>query len=127
MGTPAPQSTLTTLTRPSTATTNLTTNWEAKARCRTEAVPSALFFSVDLGEIADAKRVCAECPVMASCLEQAILNQEPFGVWGGQLFLNGRMLAVKRRRGRPPKHPRSEDQVPMIPIPEHLVALVRTA
>lgn len=124
MGTPAPQSTF---TRPSTATTTLNTNWEAQAHCRTEAVPSALFFSEDLGEIADAKRVCAQCAVMASCLEQAILNQEPFGVWGGQLFLNGRMLAVKRRRGRPPKHPRPEDQLPMIPIPEHLLALVRTA
>ena len=124
MGTPVPQSTLTT---PSTYTPTMTTNWEAKARCRTEAVPSALFFSEDLGEIADAKRICAECPVMAQCLEQAIVNQEPWGVWGGQLFLNGRMLAVKRRRGRPPKHPRPEDQIPMIPIPEHLVALVRTA
>jgi WhiB family redox-sensing transcriptional regulator len=127
MGTPAPQSQDTTCTTPSTATITLTTNWEAQARCRTEAVPSALFFSEDLGDIADAKRVCAACPVMASCLEQAILNEEPFGVWGGQLFLNGRMLAVKRRRGRPPKHPRPEDQIPMIPIPEHLVALVRTA
>lgn len=127
MGTPAPQSTHTTNIAPSTFTTTLSTNWEAMARCRTEAVPSALFFSEDLGEIADAKRICAECPVMASCLEQAIVNQEPFGVWGGQLFLNGRMLAVKRRRGRPPKHPRPEDQIPMIPIPEHLVALVRTA
>lgn len=127
MGTPAPQSAQPTFLTPSTYTTTLTTNWEAKARCRTEAVPSSLFFSEDLGEIADAKRICAECPVMASCLEQAILNEEPFGVWGGQLFLNGRMLAVKRRRGRPPKHPRPEDQIPMIPIPEHLVALVRTA
>jgi len=124
MGTPAPQSTL---TPPDTYPTALTTNWETKARCRTEGVPSALFFSEDLGEIAAAKRICAECPVMAACLEQAILNEEPFGVWGGQLFLNGRMLAVKRRRGRPPKHPRPEDQIPMIPIPEHLVALVRTA
>lgn len=118
MGTPAPQS---------TTTDNRTMSWETKARCRTEAVPSTLFFSEHLGEIADAKRVCAACPVMAACLEQAILNQEPWGVWGGQLFLNGRMLAVKRGRGRPPKHPRPEDQLPQIPIPEHLLALVRTA
>ena len=124
MGTPARQNTL---IPTSTYIPSMTTNWEAKARCRTEAVPSALFFSEDLGEIADAKRICAECPVMAQCLEQAIVNQEPWGVWGGQLFLNGRMLAVKRRRGRPPKHPRPEDQIPMIPIPEHLMDLVRTA
>ena len=118
MGTPAPQI---------TPTITNTPNWERQARCRTEAVPANLFFSEDLGEIATAKRVCAACPVMAECLERALLNQEPWGVWGGQLFLNGRMLAVKRRRGRPPKHPRPEDQLPQIPIPEHLQALVRTA
>ena len=118
MGTPAPQITPTD-TRPSV--------WEQRARCRTEHVPIALFFSEDLGEIATAKRICAECPVMAECLEQAIRNEEPWGVWGGQLFLHGRMLTVKRRRGRPPKHPRPEDQLPQIPIPEHLRELVRTA
>ena len=118
MGTPAPQI---------TPTNTRQTSWETQARCRTGAVPSALFFSEDLGEIATAKRVCAACPVMAECLERAIHNQEPWGVWGGQLFLNGRMLAVKRRRGRPPKHPRPEDQLPQIPVPEHLQALVRTA
>jgi WhiB family redox-sensing transcriptional regulator len=114
MGTPAPQNTT-------------TTGWERDARCRDADVPNHVFFSEDLGEIATAKRVCATCPVMAACLEQAIHNQEPWGVWGGQLFLNGRMLAIKRRRGRPPKHPRPEDQLPQIPIPEHLQALVRTA
>jgi WhiB family redox-sensing transcriptional regulator len=114
MGTPAPQITI-------------TTNWELDARCRTEGVASGLFFSEDLGDIAAAKRICAECPVMAACLEQAIANEEPWGVWGGQLFLNGRTLAVKRRRGRPPKHPRPEDQLPQIPVPAHLQALIRTA
>ena len=101
--------------------------WETRAVCRTSGVPTQLFFSEDLSEIAAAKRVCAECPVMAECLEQALHNQEPWGVWGGQLFLNGKMLAVKRRRGRPPKHPRPEDQLPVIPIPAHLQDLVRTA
>jgi WhiB family redox-sensing transcriptional regulator len=114
MGTPAPQMTI-------------TTNWELEARCRTEGVDPELFFSEDLGEIAAAKRICAECPVMAACLEQAIANEEPWGVWGGQLFLNGRLLTVKRRRGRPPKHPRPEDQLPQIPVPAHLQALIRTA
>jgi WhiB family redox-sensing transcriptional regulator len=114
MGTPAPQ-------------IMTTTDWERDAGCRRAAVSPHLFFSEDLGEIAAAKRICAACPVMAACLEQAIHNEEPWGVWGGQLFLNGRMLAVKRRRGRPPKHPRPEDQLPQIPIPEHLRALIRTA
>ena len=118
MGTLAPQI---------TPTTTIMTRWETQARCRTEATATDLFFSEDLGDIAAAKRICAVCPVMAECLERAIRNQEPWGVWGGQLFLNGRMLAIKRRRGRPRKHPRPEDQLPQIPIPEHLQALVRIA
>jgi WhiB family redox-sensing transcriptional regulator len=105
----------------------LDTSWESKAACRTDGASAALFFSEDLSEIAAAKRICATCPVMAQCLEQAIHNQEPWGVWGGQLFCNGKMLMVKRRRGRPPKHPRPEDQLPVIPIPDHLRELVRTA
>ncbi len=104
-----------------------TTTWDRDARCRTDGISTHLFFSEDLGDIAAAKRICAECPVMATCLEEAIRNEEPWGVWGGQLFLNGRMLAIKRRRGRPPKHPRPEDQLPQIPVPEHLRDRIRTA
>lgn len=104
-----------------------TFSWEHLARCRTETIPAGLFFSEDLSEIAQAKNICATCPVMAPCLEAAVRNAEPCGVWGGQLFLNGRMLTIKRRRGRPRKHPRPEDQIPQIPVPEHLRELVRTA
>ncbi|MEO0492723.1 MAG: WhiB family transcriptional regulator [Actinomycetota bacterium] len=104
-------------------------NWEDFAACR--AVPNAadLFFSEDIGEIAAAKRVCADCPVLAECLEGALERREPFGVWGGQLFMNGKMLTVKRRRGRPPKVARPEDQMPVVPIPVHLqeAAQKRTA
>ena len=83
----------------------------------------------ELQDIATAKRICAVCPVMVSCLEGAIERREPWGVWGGQLFLNGKILASKRRRGRPPKNPRPEDQLPEVPIPVHLVGRVelRTA
>jgi WhiB family redox-sensing transcriptional regulator len=116
-----------TMFAPQATTNRLDTSWEAQAACRTAGVPTDLFFSEDLSEIAAAKRVCAHCPVMAECLEQAIHNQEPWGVWGGQLFLNGKMLTIKRRRGRPPKNPRPEDQLPVVPIPAHLQSLVRTA
>ncbi len=100
-----------------------TETWEDHASCR--AMPNAadLFFSEDIGEIAAAKRACGECPVLAPCLEAALDRGEPCGVWGGQLFMNGKMLAIKRRRGRPPKNPRPEDQMPVIPIPAHLTAV----
>ena len=58
--------------------------------------------------------------MLAECLEGALERQELWGVWGGQLFMNGKMLTVKRRRGRPPKVARPEDQMPVVPIPVHL-------
>jgi WhiB family redox-sensing transcriptional regulator len=105
-------------------------DWWVDARCNDGAgTMTALFFSEELQDIAAAKRICALCPVMAECLEGAIERREPWGVWGGQLFLNGRILQSKRRRGRPPKTPRPEDQLPEIPLPAHLVGRVelRTA
>ena len=81
----------------------------------------------DLGDIARAKGICTDCPVLAPCLEAAIERREPWGVWGGQLFRNGHLLATKRRRGRPPKVPRPEDQLPVVPIPAHLQAELRSA
>ena len=108
-------------------TNELNDNWILEARCRTERVPTALFFSEDLGEIAQAKNICASCPAIVPCLESAIERGEPWGVWGGQLLLNGRVLAVKRRRGRPRKHPRPEDEVPMLPVPQHLTGYIRSA
>jgi WhiB family transcriptional regulator, redox-sensing transcriptional regulator len=96
--------------------------WWAEARCNDGAgTLTALFFSDELQDIAAAKRICALCPAMADCLEGAIERREPWGVWGGQLFLNGRILMSKRRRGRPPKNPRPEDKLPDIPLPAHLV------
>lgn len=96
-------------------------SWWDEALCATGGAGLApLFFSEELQDIAAAKRICAECPVMVTCLEGALDRREPWGVWGGQLFLNGRILASKRRRGRPPKVARVEDELPEIPIPEHL-------
>ena len=96
--------------------------WWAEARCNDGAgTLTALFFSDELQDIAAAKGICALCPAMADCLEGAIERREPWGVWGGQLFLNGRILMSKRRRGRPPKNPRPEDKLPDIPLPAHLV------
>ena len=79
----------------------------ARARCNdgTNQLVT-LFFSEQLDDIARAKAICAECPVRRACLEGALARREPYGVWGGQLFLKGRVLANKRPRGRPPKHPR---------------------
>lgn len=103
-------------------------DWWDGARCRIgDGSLAHLFFSEELGEIAQAKSICAECPVQLACVEGAIQRREPWGVWGGQLFLNGRILATKRRRGRPPKVARPEDQLPEIPVPVHLQDYLRSA
>jgi WhiB family transcriptional regulator, redox-sensing transcriptional regulator len=96
-------------------------DWWDDAACRVGGATLVdVFFSDDLQDIARAKGICAECPALVPCLEGAIDRREPWGVWGGQLFRHGRILTTKRRRGRPSKTPRPEDQLPLIPIPVHL-------
>ena len=81
----------------------------ADARCRDGAgTMTALFFSDQIPDIAKAKAICIECTYRVTCLEGALERSEPWGVWGGELFANGRILAQKRKRGRPPKNPRPE-------------------
>ena len=83
--------------------------WRADARCRDgSASLVALFFSEELHDIARARLFCQQCPVREPCLEGALDRREPWGVWGGELIANGKVLAQKRRRGRPPKNPRNE-------------------
>ena len=101
---------------------------QAEAACRDlEGTLTGVFFSEHLHDVIRAKTICATCPVQLLCLEGAIARHEPWGVWGGHLFLNGRIVTTKRRVGRPPKHPRPEDQLPDIPVPVHLRGYLRSA
>ncbi|MEO6651443.1 MAG: WhiB family transcriptional regulator [Ilumatobacteraceae bacterium] len=81
-----------------------------------------LFFSDDEYDIARAKAICSKCGRAPSCLAGAIDRSEPHGVWGGQLLVDGEIVAVKRGRGRPPKYPRPVLVVDEVPVPPHLVA-----
>jgi len=81
-----------------------------------------LFFSDDTLSTARAKAICAKCKLAESCLEGALARAEPWGVWGGELIENGRVVRNKRPRGRPPKHPRPIVVVDEVPLPPHLVA-----
>lgn len=84
-------------------------DWAA-ARCRDVSIAdTGLFFSDLISDIARAKMICSTCSLLEPCLKGALARQEPAGVWGGQLFANGKVLAQKRKRGRPPKHPRTDD------------------
>jgi WhiB family redox-sensing transcriptional regulator len=87
--------------------------WRLEARCADGTGQlTALFFSEALDDIARAKAFCGGCAVRAACLEAAVERREPWGVWGGELLVSGRVIANKRRRGRPPKHPRPQDVPP---------------
>ena len=67
-----------------------------------------LFFAADPTDVEAAKLICRTCPLMQECLDGALRRAEPHGVWGGQLIVDGVIVARKRPRGRPRKHPLPE-------------------
>lgn len=69
--------------------------------CRQE--DGDLWFAEKPAELELAKTLCQGCPVLTECLLSAIERQEPWGVWGGQIFERGSVIARKRGRGRPRK------------------------
>ena len=62
-----------------------------------------LFFAESPSDVELAKSLCGTCPIRAACLDGAIERREPWGVWGGQLVLQGAVIPRKRPRGRPRK------------------------
>ena len=103
-------------------TTDECRDWSLAA-CRQERGLTSLFFSDNIPDINAAKALCQTCPLLEPCLRGAILREEPGGVWGGQLFVNGRILAQKRRRGRPPKVRLPEPELILPPAIAQLLAL----
>ena len=63
-----------------------------------------LFFAETPQDVEVAKALCLDCPVRAECLAGALERREPWGVWGGELFLQGVVIPRKRPRGRPRKN-----------------------
>jgi WhiB family redox-sensing transcriptional regulator len=64
-----------------------------------------LWFAESPQDVEFAKALCQACPVQTLCLAGALSRREPWGVWGGELFLQGSVIPRKRPRGRPRKHP----------------------
>ncbi|WP_067433036.1 WhiB family transcriptional regulator [Nocardioides jensenii] len=62
-----------------------------------------LFFAEHPAALAKARELCAACPLAADCLAGALERSEPYGVWGGQIVVDGVIVASKRGRGRPRK------------------------
>jgi WhiB family transcriptional regulator, redox-sensing transcriptional regulator len=70
----------------------------------------ALWFSSVPAELNLAKAYCDGCLRRQSCLQGALERAEPTGVWGGEIFEQGRVIAYKRPRGRPRKQAGGGDQ-----------------
>ena len=75
---------------------------EAELPCRRE--DPELYFAESPSDVELAKALCQACPVRAECLAGALERREPWGVWGGELFLQGVVIPRKRPRGRPRKN-----------------------
>lgn len=70
--------------------------------CRSGSNPD-LWFADTPRDLEQAKGLCGSCPVRAECLAGALARNEPWGVWGGEIFERGAVIARKRPRGRPRK------------------------
>lgn len=74
--------------------------------CRVE--DPDLWFAEAPSELERAKAFCHDCPARLACLAGALERREPWGVWGGEIFERGAVVARKRPRGRPRKADRTE-------------------
>ncbi|MDQ0377126.1 WhiB family transcriptional regulator [Amycolatopsis thermophila] len=76
---------------------------EADLPCRSG--DADLWFAESPADLELAKSRCADCPIRNACLSGALARREPWGVWGGEIFERGVVVARKRPRGRPRKNP----------------------
>jgi hypothetical protein len=81
-------------------------DWTAQSLCATSDpanVSDPLFFGIEhrespgalIAAANDARRMCAVCPVATTCLTEALVNDERYGVWGGT---SGRQREKMRTR-----------------------------
>lgn len=69
-------------------------DWRSRAECR--GLPADVFFRDD--QLRRARAVCAACEVRGVCLDEALKENDPFGVRGG--LDPGERITEKRRRQR---------------------------
>lgn len=82
-------------------------HWTDLAACRGE--DPELFYPVSttgpaLVQVAEAKQVCAGCPVTDDCLNWALRAGEPAGIWGGTTPEERRYLRLKPLPSAPAWH-----------------------
>lgn len=71
-------------------------DWHLDAIC-TQTDPDLWFPEKSQRPIA-AITICHQCPAQAPCLEEAITNYEPHGIWGGTTPTERREIRRQRRQ-----------------------------
>jgi WhiB family transcriptional regulator, redox-sensing transcriptional regulator len=74
--------------------TEMLPEWHLDAACR--GMDPSLFFPNRGESTRIAKQTCAKCPVQPECLDWAVSEVEPAGIWGG---LGERDRRQVRKRG----------------------------
>jgi len=66
---------------------------EANLPCR--KFDPDLWFSDSPAQLELAKSLCGDCPLRVECLAGAVERNEPWGVWGGEIFERGAVVPRK--------------------------------
>lgn len=101
------------------ALTALTVGMDTELPCRQADNPD-LWFADAPADLEVAKTLCGGCPLKVECLAGALERAEPWGVWGGEIFERGAVVARKRPRGRPRKEDLARDAVLMSEVATRL-------
>jgi WhiB family transcriptional regulator, redox-sensing transcriptional regulator len=77
-----------TIVPPKTVSPPPWSSWQLSAACRGQDTAIFYLHERERGPSArrheaQAKQICATCPVRAQCLAWALESREPWGVWGG--------------------------------------------
>jgi WhiB family redox-sensing transcriptional regulator len=100
------------------------TDWaDASTPCR--SYDPELWFAESADQVALAQALCGSCALRAACLAGAVERREPWGVWGGELFERGQVVARKRRPGRPRKDDHLDRRAAEAALQARLAELVR--
>ncbi|WP_462418128.1 WhiB family transcriptional regulator [Kytococcus sp. Marseille-QA3725] len=80
-------------------------DWQFEGLCRTTDPEEFFHPEGERGERRrrreeKAKLVCARCPVIDPCREQALAAREPYGVWGGLSESEREQLIARREAPR---------------------------
>lgn len=76
----------------------MSASWRRRAACR--GLDVVVFYPAadEEADAAEAKAICAQCPVREACLEHALAHREREGVWGGATERERRRIVRQRRK-----------------------------